>query len=161
MARVFSAWDETIDRNGEPRHLTSPHLSPEPHWTDNTDGCETWLRQQNVDLGKIHVVCDSTSYTPSCYKNVIGLALDFWMETKGVWTIWCFIKSASNHSAPSTYLYALSELSLDHQIYFKNGGYQQCRITLCWISISLRKVLPGSVYHGLSLRASWPVLYGL
>ena len=71
---------------------------------------------------KIQVLCLSTLYTP--YKSVTRVVCNFWIGTKGVWTIRC------NYHQVTVHLHAVDLIIIGSSIIFKYGGYQQCRITV-------------------------------
>ena len=104
---------------------------------------------------KIQVLCLSTLYTPSCCmlkKCLERCAIsELGQKVSELFGV-LIIKAASHHSAPCIYLHAVNIIIIDHQLYSKYGGYQQCRITLCWISTSQR------VTWITAVSASWPVL---
>ena len=68
----------------EPRHVTSPHLSPEPHRIVDTVGCQTWLRQQMCTRrarSKSYVFQHFTHHHAACFKSVTGVVCNFWIGT--------------------------------------------------------------------------------
>ena len=135
-------WTETR----EPRHATSPHLSPEPHRIVDTDGCETWLRQQMCTrTSKIQVLCLSTLYAAAIKVSLEWCAIsELGLKVPELFDV-IIIKSASHHIAPIIYLHAVNLIIIGSSIIIQTWWIStmpyHSRITLCWISISLPKGL--------------------
>ena len=108
----------------EPRHVTSPHLSPEPHRIVDTDGCQTWLRQQMCTRrarSKSYVFQHFTHHHAACYKSVTRVVCNFWIGTKGVWTIRCNYHQSSITSQCTNHLSTCSQFNYDRIInYIQN-----------------------------------------
>ena len=80
-AGVFLHGMKPSTETREPRHVTSPHLSPEPQRLVDTVGYETWLRQQQMCTrrarSKSYVFQHFTHHHAACYKSVTRVVCNF------------------------------------------------------------------------------------